>query len=323
LRDPWWQAAGAILAALALGLTLLGIPDGGAQGNDETSAPSPASGNPNVKSPPGESAPSPPNSPSPSTTVPPAGDTVNCSNGDGNGNTNNCNILPPPPIGDVSYKMRHSSWAWFDGPASKLPPPRKGETRLSICAQWNNWLTDTKKLHVVDPLFDVNLIGNRSDRVQITDIQAEVYRRTRLDAGNGTLVKCEFMGGDVSYYFATVNTATGRTTFQKSEDGQPSGDHRVYEMPPSIIALKEGGYTSAQVALKSLDGWLYEGSIAFTASINGKESTFKIGTVDRPFRWATPQTRDEALDQEAPFVAWNGEAARWVKDYSPLEDQLS
>jgi hypothetical protein len=320
LRDPWWQGAGALLAAASLGVALAAV------AIDEDRAESKPDATPSPTHTVERTEPSPAASTSsastrqPTTTAPPAGDSVNCSNGDGDHNTNNCNIGAPSPDGAADFILGKTQWAWFDGDVEQLAPPRNGQTRVSLCNRWDDWLTDTPDLYLVGPKFSVTLTGNSSATAVITDVAADLYQRRPMKP-DGTLVKCEYMGGDANYYYVIVNTITGKTSFVESEDGHPATDIKPVPMPPGLITLNRSGYTSAEIFLDSKIGQMYEGSLRVTVMINGKKRTISIGSPDNPLRWATPPSVEQG-PQLPSYVGWNGKSRRWTTNYSPTEEEV-
>jgi hypothetical protein len=317
LRDPWWQAAGVLVSIIGLLVAIAGISK---SGND---TPLEELGNVTSPAPTTTRSPSVPTA-SPSTTPTPAPTSatpnsppgsVTCINGDGSNNTNNCGLLPPQSIGRISYDFGFALFAWFDGPVRDLPPPKAGQVRGSDCDEWGTWLTHTPRLHIVDPVIDFGMEGNFADNVSISKVEARIYQRRKVDATDGTLVKCLFGGGSNAFYNVSVNTERRETTVTEMDLGSPT-DREPYLMPPASISLSRGGHVGVRITLDSPSNYMYEGSITVTASINGKAKVFHIGAPDQPFRWATPAKAD---DVDADYVAWDGNNKDWARNFYPYQ----
>ncbi|MDG4789081.1 hypothetical protein O7626_24645 [Micromonospora sp. WMMD1102] len=309
-KEPWWQAAGAIVSVVGVVIAVVALPDGDAASKEDmvrtpTSSPLPTSPAPMADL---------LASPTPSVTPAPLPGIV-CQNGPGNNNTNNCGLLPPQSIGKISYEFGYTLFAWFDGSRERVPTPRRGEIRTSDCDDWDDWLTHTPRLYVVDPVIDFGLEGNYADNVVISKVEAKIFERSRLPASAGTLVKCLFGGGSNEFYNVSVDTLTRKTTVEELEAGSSTG-RRPYSMPPGSISLSDGGHSGVRILVESPMGFMYEGSVIVTASINGKSQNYEIGSREEPFRWATPP---QAEEMEPDFVAWNGTKKSWVKNYYPYD----
>jgi hypothetical protein len=320
LQDPWWQGAGALIGAVALGASVaLGVAQASPSDEDErrTNNPPPSPVTTTSTTPWTESPP-PSLSPSPSTTDPepaqPDGNTNACVNGNGDNATNNCTFGTVKNNGSANLDMIDTAYAWFDGNVSDIPKPRTGDVKDYDCASWDDWMMATPSLYAVGPVYSMYLMGNASDRVMVTDVKLHTYKQVKLPQP-GTVVKCTHLGGDVHYYSVSVSTS-GKTTFEFSEDGQGS-DKPPIPMPPGKMTLSSKGYTSAEIFLDTPANHLYEGSLEATVLINGTKRQITLGNRANPLRWVTP---DFPTEGPTDFVGWNGTRARWERGYLPPSD---
>lgn len=301
LRDPVWQSAGVVVAIIGV---LLSLPIACSEKSNRE---------PVVAVPKSSASPSPASAtPSPTNTEP-AG--VTCIQGDGDNNTNNCgnkNVLPPEPTGQIKPTFDFVMWAWLDGKNGSPPKPTGGEIQSSECDDWGSWLADTPGVHVVDPRIQLGIEGNSTSNLVVSNIYVDLFRRTKIQEGSGTLIKCMFGGGSHSSYEVTIDTVHRKTLVAELDTGTVL---EKYEMPPGSIVLSGGGYAGVRIRLSSLPDYMYEGAITIVGSINGKPAEFKIGSRESPLRWATP-TRVE--DEEPEFIGWNGDAQKWSRKYYPF-----
>jgi hypothetical protein len=237
---------------------------------------------------------------------------VICVNGDGDGNTNNCG-LPPRSFGKISYSFGPVLWAYHAGSLADLRGPTGEGSDRPDCSRWGAWLASTPDLYVVAPVVDFGMEAGDADLAVISRVAVEIFERVPANA-DGTPVKCLFGGGSDEFYNVSVDTATGTATVREETLGG-AAVRAPYPIPPASITLADGGHAGVRIAIDSLDGYFYEGSLVVTTSLNGTEKVFRIGTEQQPFRWMTPDA-DWSMDQSLRYVGWDGEGGRWVEQYS-------
>jgi hypothetical protein len=156
----------------------------------------------------------------------------------------------------------------------------------------------------------VELSAGEQDLVTIRDVRVKIFKRTAMAAT--TNVACGH-GGDGVYEGAsiTVDTAKSTTTVQQLDSVE------VAPMPPASLSVSRGKFVEADISVKPIPGFLYEGQLEVHGIINGEERVFAEGTIDEPIRWA-----GDPPGEPNGFMDWNF-TKKGLSHYADDEDYYS
>jgi hypothetical protein len=264
-----------------------------------------------------------PTSPAPVSGSPTQGSITGNCNGQGINIVITCNLPAPPSRAKILVGSASFYGFWFDSLPDQLPTPPPYEMSGAHCTEWDKWIRETDGAYFTNPQTDLALETGVPDQIVIRKIEVDIYQRTPRAIGSGTWIQCNWGGGDNTFYEVEVNTATRAVTVREfgefNADAGPDDPHedREYPMPPASISLKGMGNSSVRIGIQSLAGYKYEGALVVTASINGKEVKYTVGSKDKPLKWITPGA-DEGGDSH-PSYGWDQAQKRWVKDFYPYQ----
>lgn len=241
----------------------------------------------------------------------------NC-NGQGVNIVVTCNLPAPKSRVKVTAESAPILGFWFDGTPAELPTPPGYDRASAHCTDWDKWLRDTPRIYFENPAIDFALETGEPDQIVIRKIEMAIYKRTARTVGSGTWVQCNWGGGSNTFYLADVDTATRKTTVQEFAEFGPDPDarDRTYELPPGTISLSGMGESTVRIGVSSLAAYKYEGAMVVTASVNGEETIYTIGSRDKPFRWISPAGSEAG--PTGPHHGWDAERRRWVEDFQPF-----
>lgn len=229
-----------------------------------------------------------------------------------------CNLPEPKSRVKVTAAAAPIIGVWFDGTPDQLPTPPDYTMASAHCTEWDRWFRDTPQVYFDNPVIDFALETGVPDQIVIRKIEMEIYRRTLRTVGSGTWIQCNWGGGSNNFYVVDVDTAERSTTVQEfAEFGpDPDAEDRTYPMPPGTISLSGIGETTVRIGVNSLAQYKYEGAMVVTASVNGEETVYTIGSRDKPVRWISSAEGDGELTSS--HYGWDVNRRRWVKDFQPF-----
>jgi hypothetical protein len=326
-RELGWQALAAIVGVLSLVATIIGVVVATADVRDDPAS-STRTAPPAEPGPSGGFATSPaavPSSLAPSAvTAEDVGDTNVCSINDSEFNNNgDVNLQCPAPLpaslAKVSFALGSVFSALYLKPAAKLPKPDTypGYESGPYCHWWGEWPTTVPDLYLVDPVLNIEIEAGTSELVVLKEVRFEIFERTPLSAryrlgDNATLVNCSIGGGSNPGHLINLDTSRSSVTLaSRPADGDVGELGPERKMPPASLTSKDVEYDSADLAIRSLDGYLYEGKIQIRASLNGQARTLDIGSRARPLRWMSDHA-GKYHPGSNPSRAWDPNKRAWI-----------
>ncbi|WLS43255.1 hypothetical protein Q3V37_17705 [Micromonospora profundi] len=316
----------AIVGILSLVATIAGVvvamPDDGESPASSTSSDQPATPGPSG----GATDPATiPSSAMPTAVTPDdAGGTNVCSISDSEFNNSGdvnlqCAAPLPASMAKVSFKLGSIFSALYLKPAAELPRPDAypGYESGAFCHWWGEWPTTVPDLYLVDPTLNIEIEAGTSELVVLKEVRHEIFQRTPLKSqyrlgDNATLVNCSVGGGSNPGHLIMLDTAKSSVTLaSRPADGDVGELGPEFMMPPASLSSKDVEYDSADLAIRSLDGYLYEGRIQILASLNGQARTLDIGSRTRPLRWISDQA-GKYHPAGNPSRAWDSNKRIWI-----------
>ena len=231
-------------------------------------------------------------------------------NAQGTGNSANCTFVPSPQsMAEVKFRRDSNTIVtFFAGTPDELPTPPDYQHAFGHCQDWDTWLRTTPGMYLVDAGVDVQLQTGEPDLITVTAVRVEIFKRTPVDPGTGTVIQCAYGGGSNSYYTVDVDTVHQTTTVTEGElvGGRPQ------QMPPASISLDQKGFRTVRIGLSSLEGHLYEGRIVVSVIVNGASKDLAVGSPEVPLRWIQRDSRFGGT-----YYDWDMQIRTWVKDFKP------
>jgi hypothetical protein len=206
---------------------------------------------------------------------------------------------------------------WSDGTADQLPTPPGYQLPSGHCGEWDQWIRTTPTIYFDNPATDLRLQAGQSDIVLISKIEVQIYRRTARTIGSGTWIKCNWGGGSDVFYNVKVDTVKRTTTVQ--EQNLDSADEQTFEMPPRSIGLSDKGHQEARIFVQSQPGYRYEGALVISATVNGKDVTYTVGSRDKPVRWITDGSAEVDGAPGTTYYGWDQRQRRWIREFQPFD----
>jgi len=218
----------------------------------------------------------------------------------------------------VTVDVQASALCVFKGSENELltPPDYPPEQAADHRQAWKSWMETTPTIYRINPQLMVSLETGEPDLVVLQNVEVKVYKR--VPVGTATLIQAYSQGGGISGYTVIADTTTGRTHYSSQATGE-SGN-----MPPGAIQVNKLNYQGVEVNLYSERGFLYEGSVTLTYTINGKNGTYSTGTPAQPLRWTIIGNGEfggnvtEAADTFGSVHGWSESQKRWIKDFDPF-----
>ena len=322
----WWQGVGAIVGIVGLLATIAGVvvtvvdvseTPASSTRSDQPTAPGPSGG--------ATSPAAVPSSAPPTAVIPDGrGDTNVCSidgsEFNNNGDVNlQCAAPLPASLAKVSFTLGSVISALYLRPAAELPKPDTypGYESGPYCHRWGEWPTTVPDLYLINPTLNIEIEAGANELVVLKDVRFEIFQRTPLGAryrpgDNATLVNCRIGGGSDPGHLIKLNTAKSSVTLSSQPiDGDVGDLGPERKMPPASLTSSDLEHGSADLAIQSLDGYLYQGKIQILANLNGQVKTLDIGSRARPLRWMSDQAgKYHPIDN--PCRAWDPNKRTWI-----------
>ncbi|MEV4643141.1 hypothetical protein AB0J80_37975 [Actinoplanes sp. NPDC049548] len=228
--------------------------------------------------------------------------------GNGNNNTVIC-AAAAEKIGAVELDaFGPINRVFYAGTPDRLPtpPPYPPGEESMHCDEWREWFDTDPHVYTLGDGFRVNLSGGANDLVVITDVRVKIFKKT--PAQPGTTILCNLGGGSNAGVALTVDTLSQVTTAVPFDEGEE------FKIPPGSLqmGLNDSGFMSASIAIRSDDGFLYEGQLQISALINGTKKSIEWGSPQRPFRWISdPDGR--FLKDDGSEYGWDPEKVQWIQ----------
>jgi hypothetical protein len=241
----------------------------------------------------------------------------------GGGNVSLQCIAPlPKSLANVSFKLGSVLHAlYFNDPATlPLPNTFVGYESGPYCHWWGEWPTAVSDLYLINPVINLTIEAGRDELVVVTDVRLSIFRRTpfvieQLPRDSTALINCQVGGGSNLGNYITVDTVNSATTLVSDRDP----DNGIFgdltdpaPMPPASIDSKDIQHEGAQLSIRSLENYFYEGQFRIVARVNGVEQVVEIGSRERPFRWIT-DTDDRLVRARLDAYSWDPNALQWTR----------